>query len=144
MTRKKPTQADAEQAALVGGLEESPWHQLRILADWHEDHGDVHMALAWRWLADHTRFPRRLPSGYWLWRRWGQSEPRLVLAPGLVLVPAPSGMPPPQDATLERLPCLKAIRRRKSLSAAFFCAALEMATWFELRDRLESEGQSVR
>jgi hypothetical protein len=47
----------SDEDTLLAGLEECRWQHLRLLADEAEERGDVVMALGWRWLAEHRKWP---------------------------------------------------------------------------------------
>lgn len=50
-----------ELESLLAALEASPedWTLMRVVADWHEDQGDLVAAQAWRWLAQERKRPYR-------------------------------------------------------------------------------------
>lgn len=63
---------EADRAGLLRSLGSVLWDQMRVLADWEEDHGDPWLAQGWRWLADNQKMPTRI-SAYaagrkaWCW-----------------------------------------------------------------------------
>ena len=49
--------SDSDRQRLLAGLEDCRWQQMRVLADFEEEHGNAVLAMGWRWLAANKRWP---------------------------------------------------------------------------------------
>lgn len=59
--------ADPDRLALERALDAGPYALLRVLADWHEEHGEPWTAAGYRALADRRKHPVPVEAGGWAW-----------------------------------------------------------------------------
>ena len=84
--------------ALEAAVEECVWQQLRVLADWHEEHGNGELAEGYRWLAENHKRPYHSMHGY---RMWASGVPRLEYGlPAAVMDPQAGSVPGVLPATM--------------------------------------------